>query len=110
MTILNDPHLERLLDRLHDASGAQTEAIREYHAERDKPSVARRRNKPLWPRRFSPIKSMRWITTKLSSAIKSAALSTRAVSSRSGRHMVSRRSIWLLRCATTCVPAEAAVW
>ena len=36
MTILNDPHLERLLDRLHEASDAQTEAIREYRAERDK--------------------------------------------------------------------------
>jgi predicted O-methyltransferase YrrM len=36
MTILNDPHLERLLDRLHDASDAQTPAIREHRAERDK--------------------------------------------------------------------------
>ena len=36
MTILNDPNLERLLDRLHEASDAQTEAIREYRAERDK--------------------------------------------------------------------------
>src|SRR5271168_1939137 len=36
MTILNDPHLERLLDRLHHASDAQTPAIREYRAERDK--------------------------------------------------------------------------
>src|SRR5437868_2606811 len=35
MTILNDPKLERLLDRLHDASDAQTEAIREHRAERD---------------------------------------------------------------------------
>jgi len=36
MTVLNDPHLERLLDRLHEASDAQTEAIREHHRERDK--------------------------------------------------------------------------
>src|ERR1700733_3739630 len=36
MTILNDPKLESLLDRLHDASDAQTPAIREYRAERDK--------------------------------------------------------------------------
>ena len=36
MTILNDPHLERLLDRLHEASDAQTEAIREHRDERDK--------------------------------------------------------------------------
>jgi predicted O-methyltransferase YrrM len=35
MTILNDPHLECLLDRLHEASDAQTPAIREYRAERD---------------------------------------------------------------------------
>src|SRR5580658_7671930 len=35
MTILNDPKLESLLDRLHDASDAQTEAIREHRAERD---------------------------------------------------------------------------
>src|SRR5437764_10834229 len=36
MTILNDTHLERLLDRLHEASDAQTEAIRERRHERDK--------------------------------------------------------------------------
>src|SRR5712672_3861630 len=36
MTILNDTHLERLLDRLHEASDAQTEAIREHRHERDK--------------------------------------------------------------------------
>src|SRR5438874_8077825 len=36
MTILNDPHLERLLDRLHEASDAQTETIREHRDERDK--------------------------------------------------------------------------
>jgi predicted O-methyltransferase YrrM len=36
MTILNDPNLERLLDRLHKASDAQTPAIREYRGERDK--------------------------------------------------------------------------
>src|SRR5580704_758226 len=36
MTILNDPKLESLLDRLHDASDAQTPAIREYRAGRDK--------------------------------------------------------------------------
>ena len=36
MTLLNDPHLERLLDRLHEASDAQTEAIRERRHERDK--------------------------------------------------------------------------
>jgi len=36
MTILNDPNLERLLDRLHELSDAQTPAIREYRAERDK--------------------------------------------------------------------------
>ena len=36
MTILNDLHLERLLDRLHERSDAQTPAIREYRAERDK--------------------------------------------------------------------------
>jgi predicted O-methyltransferase YrrM len=36
MTILNDPKLERLLDRLHKASDAQTEAIRAYRAERDR--------------------------------------------------------------------------
>src|SRR5271156_3625245 len=35
MTILNDPKLERLLDRLHERSDAQTPAIREYRAERD---------------------------------------------------------------------------
>src|SRR5437588_8218706 len=34
MTILNDPKLERLLDRLHDASDAQTEAIREHRADK----------------------------------------------------------------------------
>jgi predicted O-methyltransferase YrrM len=36
MTILNDPHLERLLDRLHKASDAQTPAIREFRAARDR--------------------------------------------------------------------------
>src|SRR5258707_13224609 len=36
MTVLNDPHLERLLDRLHEASEAQTEAIREHRDERDR--------------------------------------------------------------------------
>ena len=36
MTILNDPHLERLLDRLHEASDAQTETIREHRDERDR--------------------------------------------------------------------------
>jgi predicted O-methyltransferase YrrM len=36
MTILNDPQLERLLDRLHHASDAQTPAIREHRAERDR--------------------------------------------------------------------------
>src|SRR5207302_2592168 len=36
MTILHDPHLERQLDRLHEASDAQTEAIRERRHERDK--------------------------------------------------------------------------
>jgi predicted O-methyltransferase YrrM len=36
LTILNDPKLERLLDRLHEASDAQTPAIREYRAARDK--------------------------------------------------------------------------
>jgi predicted O-methyltransferase YrrM len=36
MTILADPILERLLDRLHEASDAQTDAIREHRAERDK--------------------------------------------------------------------------
>jgi predicted O-methyltransferase YrrM len=36
LTILNDPKLERLLDRLHKASDEQTPAIREYRAERDK--------------------------------------------------------------------------
>jgi len=36
MTILNDTHLERLLDRLHEASEAQTEAIREHRDERDR--------------------------------------------------------------------------
>jgi predicted O-methyltransferase YrrM len=36
MTVLNDPHLERLLDRLHDASEAQTEAIRQHRDERDR--------------------------------------------------------------------------
>jgi predicted O-methyltransferase YrrM len=36
MTILNDPKLERLLDRLHERSDAQTSAIREHYAERDK--------------------------------------------------------------------------
>ena len=34
MTILNDPNLERLLDRLHERSDAQSSAIREHHAER----------------------------------------------------------------------------
>ena len=36
MTILSDPHLERLLDRLHERSEAQTSAIREHYDERDK--------------------------------------------------------------------------
>ena len=36
MTILNDPKLERLLDRLHERSDGQTAAIREHRAERDK--------------------------------------------------------------------------
>jgi len=36
MTILNDPKLERLLDRLHERSDAQTSAIREHRAERDR--------------------------------------------------------------------------
>jgi hypothetical protein len=36
MTILNDPNLERLLDRLHDRSDAQSSAIREHYAERDR--------------------------------------------------------------------------
>jgi predicted O-methyltransferase YrrM len=37
MTVLNDPHLERLLDRLHEASDAQTASIQEHRAERDRP-------------------------------------------------------------------------
>src|SRR6202162_4123487 len=40
MTILNDPKLERLLDRLHERSDAQKSAIREHYDERDK-AVAR---------------------------------------------------------------------
>ena len=36
MTIFNDPHMERLLDRLHERSDAQTAAIREHRAERDR--------------------------------------------------------------------------
>src|SRR6202162_2522491 len=36
MTTLDDPKLERLLDRLHERSDAQTSAIREHYAERDK--------------------------------------------------------------------------
>jgi predicted O-methyltransferase YrrM len=36
MTILNDPNLERLLDRLHERSDAQSSAIREHFAERDR--------------------------------------------------------------------------
>src|SRR6516162_43314 len=36
MTILNDPNLERLLDRLHERSDAQSSAIREHYAERDR--------------------------------------------------------------------------
>ena len=36
MTILNDPHLERLLDRLHERSEAQRSAIREHYDERHK--------------------------------------------------------------------------
>jgi hypothetical protein len=36
MTILNDPKLERLLDRLHQRSDAQTSAIQEHYAERDR--------------------------------------------------------------------------
>src|SRR5262249_54501313 len=36
MTILRDPVLERLLDRLHERSDAQTGAIREHRAERDR--------------------------------------------------------------------------
>jgi predicted O-methyltransferase YrrM len=36
MTILNDPNLERLLDRLHQGSDAQIAAIREHRAERDR--------------------------------------------------------------------------
>jgi hypothetical protein len=36
MTILNDPNLERLLDRLHERSDAQTSAIREHYDQRDK--------------------------------------------------------------------------
>jgi predicted O-methyltransferase YrrM len=36
MTILNDPSLERLLDRLHERSDAQSSAIREHFAERDR--------------------------------------------------------------------------
>jgi predicted O-methyltransferase YrrM len=36
MTDLNDPKLERLLDRLHQRSDAQTAAIREHYEERDK--------------------------------------------------------------------------
>jgi predicted O-methyltransferase YrrM len=36
MTILNDPNLELLLDRLHNRSHAQTASIREHRAERDR--------------------------------------------------------------------------
>jgi predicted O-methyltransferase YrrM len=36
MTILNDPHLESLMDRLHERSEAQTSEIREHYDERDK--------------------------------------------------------------------------
>jgi hypothetical protein len=36
MTVLDDPTLERLLDRLHASSDTQTAAIREHRAERDK--------------------------------------------------------------------------
>jgi serine/threonine protein kinase len=40
LSIPNDVHLERLLDRLHDARDEQTEAIREQGAERDWPTRA----------------------------------------------------------------------
>jgi predicted O-methyltransferase YrrM len=36
ITILNDPNLERLLDRLHERSDTQSSAIREHYAERDR--------------------------------------------------------------------------
>jgi hypothetical protein len=36
MSILNDPYLESLLDRLHERSQAQSSAIREHYDERDK--------------------------------------------------------------------------
>lgn len=36
MTILNDPKLEHLLDRLHERSDAQRSAIRAHYDERDK--------------------------------------------------------------------------
>jgi predicted O-methyltransferase YrrM len=36
MTILNDPKLERLLDRLHERSDAQRAVIREHYDERDR--------------------------------------------------------------------------
>jgi predicted O-methyltransferase YrrM len=36
MTILDDPKLERLLDRLHERSDGQTAAIRKHRAEREK--------------------------------------------------------------------------
>src|SRR6201991_649131 len=36
MSILHDPPLERLLARLHEKSDAQVEAIRAFHAPRDK--------------------------------------------------------------------------
>ena len=36
MSVLNDPLLEGLLSKLHAASDAQTRAIREHHAERDR--------------------------------------------------------------------------
>jgi len=36
MTMLNDPNLERLLDRLHERSDAQSASIREHRAERDR--------------------------------------------------------------------------
>jgi predicted O-methyltransferase YrrM len=40
MTILNDPNLERLLDRLHERSDAQTASIRAHRAERDRAARA----------------------------------------------------------------------
>jgi hypothetical protein len=109
MSVLQDPLLERLLAKLHAESDAQNPAIRDHYDERR--SVGRSpEDQAARTKTFLSNKLYALDCDKASSATNSAGLSMPAGSSRSARHMASRRFIWLPPCATTLVLSAARVW